>query len=71
MLYAGIDWADDHHNLVVIDDAGLTTGSLRVSHTSTGLTQLHEFLAKFAPEQAEMACIALHHSGSAHQHSAG
>jgi transposase len=57
MLYAGIDWADDHHDLVVIDETGRTLGSLRVSHTSTGLTQLHEFLAKFAPERTEMACI--------------
>jgi hypothetical protein len=57
MLYAGIDWADDHHDLVVIDDTGRTLGSLRVSHSPLGLTQLHEFLAKFAPEQAEMACI--------------
>jgi hypothetical protein len=66
MLYAGIDWADDHHDLVIIDDTGRTLGSLRVSHNSTGLTQLHEFLAKFAPEQTGMACIALHHSGFAH-----
>jgi hypothetical protein len=68
MLYAGIDWADDHHDLVVIDDAGRTLGSLRVSHDPAGLTQLHEFLAKFAPEQAEMACVALHHSRSAHHY---
>jgi hypothetical protein len=51
MLYAGIDWADEHHDLVVIDDTGLTTGSLRVSHSPVGLTQLYEFLAKFAPDR--------------------
>jgi transposase len=40
MWYAGIDWADDHHDLVILDDAGEIVRSLRVTHTATGIHDL-------------------------------
>lgn len=57
MFYAGIDWADDHHDVVVIDEAAKTRGSLRVDHTVNGLSQLNSFLKQFTPDSARMACI--------------
>jgi len=44
MWYAGIDWADDHHDVVVIDAAGKRVTSLRVPHTAEGLAKLVAFL---------------------------
>jgi len=44
MWYAGIDWADDHHDALVIDEKGRQVGSLRVSHTAQGLSKLNTFL---------------------------
>jgi transposase len=44
MWYAGIDWADDHHDVVVIDAAGKRVSSLRVPHTVEGLAKLVAFL---------------------------
>ena len=37
MWYAGIDWADDHHDVVVIEEAGRKQGELRVAHSAAGL----------------------------------
>src|SRR6185369_16919606 len=57
MFYAGIDWADDHHDVVVIDEAGKTKKSLRVTHTVEGLAQLNSFLAEQSPQIEQLACI--------------
>jgi transposase len=60
MWYAGIDWADEHHDAVVLDDAGQRVASLRVAHTAAGLAQLTTFLSgigdvRLHPEH--LACI--------------
>lgn len=60
MFYAGIDWSDTHHDVLVIDDAGRQVQPpIRVEHTSEGLDKLHVFLEAIAgPESKEaMACI--------------
>ena len=36
MFYAGIDWADDHHDIVVIDEADTRKGSLSTATRKTG-----------------------------------
>jgi transposase len=59
MWFAGIDWADDHHDVVVIDGDARQVGARRVTHTPAGLSDLTEFLASITgPERkAELACI--------------
>ena len=57
MWYAGLDWADAHHDAVVIDEAGIQVASLRVSHTKTGLNELTRFLLGIAKTPEQMACI--------------
>jgi hypothetical protein len=44
VFFAGIDWADDHHDIAVLDQEGQLVGSLRVSHSPAGLAQLKAFL---------------------------
>src|SRR5438094_5345853 len=44
MWYAGIDWANDHHDALVIDEKGRQVGSLRVDHTPEGMSRLNTFL---------------------------
>jgi transposase len=56
MWYAGIDWADTKHDVVVIDEAGRKVASLRVEHTASGLNQLIRFLRDLAPLD-QIACI--------------
>src|SRR6266568_729176 len=59
MWYSGIDWADDHHDVLVIDEKGHKRGSLRVSHTKAGLSKLNTFLEQIigTASKEEMACI--------------
>jgi transposase len=60
MWYAGIDWADDHHDAVVIDEWGQRVASCRVAHTPAGLAQLVSFLQETvasAPTPQELACL--------------
>jgi len=57
MWYAGIDWADTHHDAVVIDEAGRQADALRVMHTKEGLAELTSFLRALAKTPDQMACI--------------
>src|ERR1700730_9140666 len=59
MWYAGIDWADTHHDALVIDEKGRQVGSLRIAHTPAGMKQLNTFLEQIigpVPNQ-QTACI--------------
>ncbi len=59
MWFCGIDWANDHHDALTIDEKGRQVGSIRVAHTPEGLSQLDAYLERIAgprgPEQ--VACI--------------
>jgi Transposase/Transposase IS116/IS110/IS902 family len=59
MWYAGIDWADTHHDALVMDEKGHQVGSLRIAHTPAGMNQLNTFLERIigAAPKEEMACI--------------
>jgi transposase len=56
MWFAGIDWADRHHDSVVIDQAGHKVAHLRIAHTPEGLQKLIAFLRGIAPLD-QIACI--------------
>jgi transposase len=59
MWYAGLDWADTHHDVLIIDELGRQAGSLRIAHTPQGMAQLNAFLEQIlanAPKE-QMACI--------------
>jgi transposase len=56
MWFAGIDWADRHHDIVVIDAGGRKVAQLRVEHSPDGLKKLVSFLRAIAPLD-QIACI--------------
>src|SRR5262245_63987672 len=59
MWYAGIDWADDHHDLVVLSEQGRQVCTLRVAHSPTGLAQLTAALEQIcgSDAKAQLACF--------------
>src|SRR5437588_5397991 len=59
MWYAGIDWANDHHDALVIDEKGHQVGSLRIDHNPSGLSKLNTFLEQVigSHPKDQMACI--------------
>lgn len=59
MKYCGIDWANDHHDALSIDEQGHQLGSIRVAHTPEGLSQLDAYLERITAPDArdQVACI--------------
>jgi transposase len=54
MIFVGDDWAEDHHDVYLIDEAGQRLAFRRLPEGLTGIGQLHELLAAHAeePQQA-------------------
>ncbi len=50
MIFVGDDWAEDHHDVHVMDQAGTRLASRRLPEGLTGIRQLHELVAKHAEE---------------------
>jgi hypothetical protein len=42
MWYVGLDWADTHHDVVVLDEVGQRVGSRRFAHSPQGLSDLKQ-----------------------------
>jgi hypothetical protein len=59
MWYTGIDWADEHHDALTIDEQGHQMGSIRVDHSPQGFAKLDEFLMQGigSTSKEHMACI--------------
>ena len=50
-LLVGDDWAQDHHDIEVMDEAGRVLGRRRVPEGVAGIGQRHEMIGRFLPEQ--------------------
>ena len=59
MWFIGLDWADEHHDICVITDAGKQIGSLRIAHTPQGFQDLKDFLLSItgSADKEEVVCI--------------
>lgn len=57
MIYVGIDWADDHHDVAITDDSAKTLSQFQITHDSSGFARFHEQIAKFkqSPDQILVA----------------
>ena len=58
-LYVGDDWAEDHHDVEVMDAAGKVLAKRRLPEGVAGMTQLHELTGRFLPEEAEDAEVVI------------
>ncbi len=57
MWYVGLDWADTHHDVVVLDEAGKRIGARRFAHSHDGLNELKQFLLSIAASPEHLVCI--------------
>jgi transposase len=57
MWYVGLDWADTHHDVDVLDEAGKRVGARRFPHSYEGLNELKQFLLSIAASPENLACI--------------
>ena len=49
LMFIGDDWAEDHHDLELEDDAGLRLAKARLPEGLEGIGRLHALVAKHAP----------------------
>ncbi len=49
-LFVGDDWAEDHHDVEVMDEAGTVLAKKRLPEGVAGMTGLHELAGRFVPE---------------------
>jgi hypothetical protein len=54
VIFVGVDWAEAHHEVCVLDQAGVVLGRRRVPDGVAGLAQLHGLVADHASEPAEV-----------------
>jgi transposase len=54
-LFVGDDWAEDHHDIEVMDQAGKVAARKRLPEGVAGIAQLHELIGAHLGEDAEAA----------------
>ncbi len=54
MIFVGDDWAEDHHDVYLMDEAGTRLASRRLPEGLIGIGQLHELIAEHAEEPGEV-----------------
>jgi transposase len=57
--YCGIDWADDHHDVALVDQEGTVIGRRRIADDSTGLAELLALLAEAGDDSAAPIPVAI------------
>ena len=50
MIFAGVDWAEAHHDVCVMSEDGQVLGQCRVAHSVAGVGELHALIAAHAGE---------------------
>lgn len=54
MIFVGDDWAEDHHDVAVMDEAGKVLARRRLPEGVTGVAELHGLVAEHAGEPGEV-----------------
>ncbi|WP_407657645.1 IS110 family RNA-guided transposase [Kribbella turkmenica] len=54
MVFCGIDWAEHHHDVAIVDAVGQVVAKRRISDDVTGFTQLTELLCVHAVRPADV-----------------
>ena len=57
MLFVGDDWAEDHHDVEVQDEAGRRLGKAQLPEGIAGIARLHAMIGEQVGEDAEPAQV--------------
>ncbi|HEV2255637.1 MAG TPA: transposase, partial [Streptosporangiaceae bacterium] len=56
-LFVGDDWAEDHHDVEVMDEAGKVLAKRRLPEGVAGITQLHGLIGAHLGEDDDAADV--------------
>lgn len=51
-LFVGDDWAEDHHDVEVMDESGKKLAARRLPEGAAGMAQFHALVGRFIPDEA-------------------
>ncbi len=51
MIFVGVDWAEDHHDVCVMAEDGAVLAKRRVPHSVGGIGELHQLVAAHREEE--------------------
>ncbi|HEY5092535.1 MAG TPA: IS110 family transposase [Acidimicrobiales bacterium] len=54
MIFIGVDWAETHHDVCVLDEGGTVLARKKIPDSLVGVRALHELLSTFAEEPEEV-----------------
>jgi Transposase len=57
VLFVGNDWAEDHHDVEVVDESGRRLVRRRFSEGIVGMSELHAVIADHLGEDAEVSDV--------------
>lgn len=57
MLFVGIDWADLHHDVAILDEKGKELKCFTVPHNREGMDLLKQKLLSLDPDPESFACL--------------
>ncbi|WCO69230.1 IS110 family transposase [Iamia majanohamensis] len=52
-MFVGVDWAEDHHDLCVVDTAGKVRAKGRVTDDLSGVARAHDLIASAVPDEVD------------------
>ena len=55
VVYVGDDWAEDHHDVHLMDEAGERLAARRLPESAAGVTALHALVAEHASGPGEVS----------------
>jgi transposase len=61
-LTCGIDWADDHHDVAVVDAGGTVVAERRITNDPHGFAELVELLAACGEDPGDLVPVAIESS---------
>jgi hypothetical protein len=54
MIFVGVDWAEAHHDICILDSGGEVLARKRIPDTLVGVRELHELLGEHADEPEQV-----------------
>lgn len=57
MWFVGSDWADQHHDLAILDGAGQVVTTFRVPHSVEGMAKIHATLHALTDQPEQVVCV--------------
>src|SRR5437764_15407779 len=58
-VYCGIDWAEDHHDIALVNQDGQLLGRRRISDDAAGLAELLDLLAEHGDTPEDQIPVAI------------